>query len=153
MEAGSQDIFMRRCLVASILIASVWAGQDGIEAADPVAKEKLPTARQLEFFEKKIRPLLAARCFKCHGEEKVQGGLRPDSQAAFLTGGDSGEIFDPTAPQESLFLKRSAMLPMPLSRCRPMENCRTRRSPCSPNGLARSCLATIGRSGGGDEKG
>ncbi|WP_339908152.1 DUF1553 domain-containing protein [Symmachiella dynata] len=96
---------MRRCLVAGILVASMWASPNGMEAADPVAKTKPPTARQLEFFEKKIRPLLAARCFKCHGEEKVQGGLRLDSQAAFLIGGDSGEIFDPAAPQESLFLE------------------------------------------------
>ena len=31
-----------------------------------------------EFFEKKIRPALVEHCVRCHGEDKVQGGLRLD---------------------------------------------------------------------------
>ena len=27
-----------------------------------------------EFFEKEVRPLLAARCLQCHGEGKAKGG-------------------------------------------------------------------------------
>ena len=29
-----------------------------------------PTAAQLEFFEKEVRPVLADHCYKCHGKEK-----------------------------------------------------------------------------------
>jgi hypothetical protein len=43
-----------------------------------------------EFFELKIRPLLAGSCVKCHGEKKQSGGLRLDSREAMLSGGDSG---------------------------------------------------------------
>ena len=46
----------------------------------------------LEFFEKQVRPLLAARCYECHSAKsvKLQGGLRLDSLAAALKGGDTG---------------------------------------------------------------
>ena len=47
------------------------------------------TASQIEFFERSVRPLLAARCYKCHsGKSKsLKGGLRLDSRAALLKGG------------------------------------------------------------------
>lgn len=50
------------------------------------------TAEQLEFFEKRIRPLLATHCYSCHSgsAEKLQAGLRLDFRAALLAGGDSG---------------------------------------------------------------
>ena len=44
----------------------------------------------LEFFEKKIRPVLVERCYKCHSSEtaKPKGGLRLDRQANVLQGGE-----------------------------------------------------------------
>jgi cytochrome c553 len=57
----------------------------------------------IEFFEKRVRPVLAAHCYKCHSAEakKVKGGLRLDSRAALLTGGDSGSALVPGKPAES----------------------------------------------------
>ena len=45
-----------------------------------------------EFFEKRIRPVLVAECYKCHsaGSEKLKGGLRLDTREAALKGGESG---------------------------------------------------------------
>src|SRR5688572_22596233 len=49
-----------------------------------------------EFFEKKIRPLLAERCYECHSEaKKVKAGLRLDTPEGWLTGGDSGPALIP----------------------------------------------------------
>ena len=49
-----------------------------------------------EFYEKKIRPLLAERCYECHSEaKKVKGGLRLDTPEGWLTGGDSGPALSP----------------------------------------------------------
>ncbi len=48
-----------------------------------------------EHFEKDIRPILAERCFSCHGEEKQKGGLRLDSRAAMLQGGEVGVVVVP----------------------------------------------------------
>jgi len=42
-------------------------------------------------FERDVRPLLAVRCFGCHGPEKQKSSLRLDRRAAALRGGDSGE--------------------------------------------------------------
>jgi hypothetical protein len=55
----------------------------------------------VEYFEKHVRPLLAENCFPCHGPEKQRGGLRLDSRAALLTGGDSGPAIVPGQPDKS----------------------------------------------------
>ncbi|MEO1995216.1 MAG: c-type cytochrome domain-containing protein, partial [Planctomycetaceae bacterium] len=46
----------------------------------------------IELFEKKIRPLLAARCEACHSKAKgkTRGGLALDTRMGWQTGGDSG---------------------------------------------------------------
>src|SRR5256885_3187980 len=46
-----------------------------------------------EFFEKKIRPVLVERCYKCHSARsgKVKGDLRLDSREGMLKGGESGK--------------------------------------------------------------
>ena len=51
-----------------------------------------PTPQQSEFFELRIRPLLAERCYECHSNaaKELMGGLRLDSREAILAGGDSG---------------------------------------------------------------
>lgn len=41
----------------------------------------------IEFFEKRIRPLLVARCFDCHGADQAESELRLDSRADMLEGG------------------------------------------------------------------
>ena len=48
-----------------------------------------------EHFENVVRPILAARCFGCHGQEKQKGGLRLDSHAAMLQGGEGGAVVVP----------------------------------------------------------
>ena len=50
------------------------------------------TPEQAEFFEKKVRPVLAAKCYDCHGPtlSKPMGGLRLSSKADTAKGGDSG---------------------------------------------------------------
>ena len=50
----------------------------GGEIAQALAgAEPKPTAEQVDFFEKKIRPVLSEKCYKCHSEkaDKVKGGL------------------------------------------------------------------------------
>lgn len=49
-------------------------------------------AADLDFFEKRVRPVLVQRCFECHSTktDKVKGGLLLDSRDGIFTGGDSG---------------------------------------------------------------
>ena len=64
-------------------------------------------AEKAEFFENKIRPVLAKYCYKCHAadSEKVQGGLLVDSRKAIRDGGESGPGVVPGKPSESLILE------------------------------------------------
>src|SRR5438132_14160122 len=59
-----------------------------------------------EFFEKHVRPILVSRCYECHSDKtaKPKGGLRLDSRAAALKGGDTGPAIIPGKPKESLLI-------------------------------------------------
>ncbi len=75
--------------------------------ANKLAAEEKPlqlTQQQSDFFEKKIRPLLAEHCYKCHSREsdKVKGSLLLDSREATLRGGDNGHAVVPGNLNESL---------------------------------------------------
>ncbi len=64
-------------------------------------------AARLEFFEKKIRPVLVEHCYKCHSAEvkKPKGNLTLDTRAGIRRGGDSGPAVVPGKPQESWLIK------------------------------------------------
>ena len=62
-----------------------------------------PTAEQLAFFEKKVRPALVEHCYKCHAAdaEKVRGGLVLDTREGVRKGGDTGPAVVPGSPDRS----------------------------------------------------
>lgn len=65
------------------------------------------TPRSLEFFEKKIRPVLAEHCFECHSSDskKLKASLYLDTRAGFLKGGDTGPAIVPGDPEKSLLIE------------------------------------------------
>ncbi|MFM7055866.1 MAG: PSD1 and planctomycete cytochrome C domain-containing protein [Planctomycetota bacterium] len=69
------------------------------------------TASRESHFEQHIRPVLAGVCFRCHGGERVSGGLRVDSREGLLSGGDSGPAIDPGRPRSSLLWQAIARVP------------------------------------------
>lgn len=81
-------------------------GSNGLRADEPAAAKPEEVAELERFFEQQIRPLLATHCLECHGPNKQESGLRLDSRAALLKGGDSeqpGAI--PGKPDESLIIR------------------------------------------------
>ncbi len=65
-----------------------------------------PTPQQLDFFESRIRPILAQECYECHSTAtKQKGGLVLDSRPGWQAGGDSGDTLKPGDPQNSLLLQ------------------------------------------------
>jgi hypothetical protein len=59
----------------------------------------------IKYFEAKVRPILAENCFKCHGPAKQKGGLRLDSRAGVLEGGENGPAVVPGRRDESLLVE------------------------------------------------
>ena len=69
-----------------------------------------PPAEDLEFFEKRIRPVLVEKCYACHSaaaqaNKKLRGRLRLDTRAGVLAGGDSGPALVLGKPAESLLIQ------------------------------------------------
>ena len=67
-------------------------------------------------FENRVRPILAERCWKCHGPETARSGLRLDSAAGLKRGGKQGPVIDLDRPADSRILKaiaRQGELKMP----------------------------------------
>lgn len=72
----------------------------------PVFGQQTPriTRAQEDFFESRIRPLLAAKCLECHGPDNQEGGLRIDSRAALLKGSETHPVVVPGDPSKSSLL-------------------------------------------------
>src|SRR5215831_1420160 len=68
------------------------------------ARQAPPSAASAEFFEAKVRPVLAANCYDCHTDERM-GGLRLDSREALLKGGKRGAAIVPGDPDASLLIR------------------------------------------------
>src|SRR5262245_40911729 len=68
------------------------------------AEGDLPS--QLDFFERKIRPVLVERCYSCHGPDaaKPKGGFRLATREGLLRGGGRGPAIVPGEPGKSLLL-------------------------------------------------
>jgi mono/diheme cytochrome c family protein len=88
--AGMFALVTGRLTIVLLLLAAWTAGAD-------TATEQL--------FADKVKPLLDSRCVSCHGPDKVKGGLRMDSRAGLLKGGDSGPALVPGNPSDSLLLQ------------------------------------------------
>ncbi|WP_165069159.1 PSD1 and planctomycete cytochrome C domain-containing protein [Paludisphaera rhizosphaerae] len=68
-----------------------------------------PDAAKVEFFEKKVRPLLVDNCYNCHSANtKAASGLRVDDRNGLIQGGDRGAAVVPGKPEESLLVQAVA---------------------------------------------
>src|SRR3954454_7234919 len=73
------------------------------------AQTKLPPAagRKIDF-ETDVQPVLAQKCFSCHGEEAQQSGLRLDHRQNAMRGGDYGPVIVAFDSANSKLIKRVA---------------------------------------------
>jgi cytochrome c553 len=77
----------------------------GAPSPSPAADEAKTDPARLEFFEGKVRPVLANNCIGCHGPDKQKAGLRLDSKDALARGGDSGPVVKPGDPENSRLIE------------------------------------------------
>ena len=81
-------------------------------AAKPAPTPAQATNRaDAEVFAGVIQPILQKDCVACHGPEKAKAGLRFDSLAAVLKGGENGAVLAPGKPVESSLIKRLKLPP------------------------------------------
>jgi hypothetical protein len=85
---------LRRCV--GLLCLGMAATQRAAPAADA----------ELAAYTETIRPLLATRCFSCHGGLRQEAGLRLDTVPLMLAGGESGPAVSRVDPEKSLLLER-----------------------------------------------
>ena len=87
------SLFSRLSLAGlSTLLAGFFVAADADDKADAAA----------------VRTLLKTKCYACHGVLGQKAGLRVDTVAAMLKGGDSGAVVEPGKPDESELLARLA---------------------------------------------
>ena len=89
---------LTRWLVAVVAAAAAFMA--------PAGRGAPLTAQQSEFFETKVRPVLASHCYKCHSAEaaKLKGELRLDTREGVLKGGKTGPAVVPGQPDKSLLI-------------------------------------------------
>jgi hypothetical protein len=73
----------------------------------PRVMEPLLSKADVDFFEKKIRPVLVHNCYKCHSGDpaKAKAHLVLDTHDGLRKGGDSGEVVAPRHPEKSLLIE------------------------------------------------
>jgi hypothetical protein len=75
-----------------------------------------PAATSPDFFELKVRPVLANNCYSCHAASAMSG-LHLDSREGLLKGGNRGTALVPGDPDNSLLIKavrQTGTLKMPM---------------------------------------
>ncbi|MBX3733070.1 MAG: PSD1 domain-containing protein [Verrucomicrobiae bacterium] len=89
---------------SSIALLSFAALSLSLSAAKP---GKNFTPEQIEFFEKKIRPVLVDKCYECHSEEsgRMKGDFVLDSRDGIRIGGERGPGIVPFKPDDSFVIR------------------------------------------------
>ncbi len=103
---GGLGVAVTMSRYSSIVIAvCMLAFSSSSHAADKNPTDTRFTPEQIEFFERKIRPLLVEHCHDCHGEDEQEGGLSLTHRASLLRGGDNGPALEPGHPEKSLLIE------------------------------------------------
>ena len=85
---------MKHLFIAALLLLA--GGARALAQSDP---------KSVDFFETKIRPVLAENCWKCHGAEKQKGGIRVDRRDKLVEASDEGQLVAPGDPDKSRLIQ------------------------------------------------
>ncbi|MFP6865731.1 MAG: c-type cytochrome domain-containing protein, partial [Roseibacillus sp.] len=63
-------------------------------------------------FKRDIQPILETNCVRCHNAKKTKGGLRMDTHAKIMEGGEEAEAIVPGKPEKSELIIRTHLRPI-----------------------------------------
>ncbi len=66
----------------------------------------IPTGKETVRFSLDIAPVLVANCLNCHVRKMAGGQMRMDSFRDFMAGGQSGNLWKPGNPEDSLLIRK-----------------------------------------------
>ena len=89
----------RLVLILLFMLGLSTAGGNCLYAEEP---PKVDTPEGIQFFENKVRPILAENCNKCHGDKKQGGTHRLDAKNSKHAGGETGHAIVLGKTEESL---------------------------------------------------
>ena len=72
----------------------------------PEKKQSLVSPEEAIVFTDMVTPILKAKCFTCHNSKKAKGELVMETQELLLKGGKNGKLWDSTAADLGLLLRR-----------------------------------------------
>jgi uncharacterized membrane protein len=87
--------------------AGITHGQNFLLA--PILPEKrqlVVSPEEAEVYAHMVRPILETKCMSCHNSKKAKGELVMETEALLLKGGKHGDLWDSTAPDLGLMLRR-----------------------------------------------
>lgn len=77
----------------------------------PIVAEQTVLLADAELYTHLVQPILQTKCYSCHNQTKSKGNLRMDTEALLLKGGKNGKLWDTTAADLGLLMRR-AHLPL-----------------------------------------
>ena len=117
-----------RCRIRVLVALNALLTAGGIASAQNAPRDDQAL---VEFFEKKVRPVLANNCFNCHSANtNTRGGLRLDDRNGMIAGGGSGPAVVPGHPEKSFADPGDSLHGrVKTSKCRQRSGFRPRRWP------------------------
>src|SRR5262249_34867889 len=91
-------------LILALVLAILGLASMSVRAGGATSKTGHDADKE-KFFDKEVKPILQANCFRCHGaESKIKGNLRLTSRDDILKGGATGPVVSLEKPEESRIL-------------------------------------------------
>ncbi len=84
------------------LTAHLPFGSTSAANADPV----ISNLAEAKVYDHLVRPILEQKCYSCHNEAKLKGGLRLDGMDHIRKGGENGPVIKDSVPEASELYKR-----------------------------------------------
>ena len=91
-------------LFLCLALMRAWVRPTLLSGAGFEGQKKTPV--RVPSFRDEVRPLLQAKCFRCHGEKGRKADLDLRTPAGILEGGESGQVIVPGKPEKSLLYEK-----------------------------------------------